>query len=280
MTQFDYFVVFAEMRTGSNFLETNLNALDGVTCHGEAFNPKFISYPNRTETLGVTLAERVADPQRLLGRIKEAEGLNGFRYFNDHDPRLFDLMMNDPRCAKVVLTRNPAESYVSWKIAKATGQWKLTDVKRHRGSQITFNAEEFEEHVNKLQDFQVRLLNTLQKSGQTAFYVEYEDLQDVEVMNGLAAYLGVADRLESLDKSLKKQNPSSLSEKVVNFSDMEAAASRLDRFNLTRTPNFEPRRGPAPSSHAFRCRLPSSGRHLVSAHAQACRVVCGTGHQA
>jgi len=249
MTAFDYFVVFAEMRTGSNFLETNLNAFEGVTCHGEAFNPKFISYPNRTETLDVTLAERVADPERLLGRIKDAAGMNGFRYFNDHDPRLFDLMMADPRCAKIILTRNPAESYVSWKIAKATGQWKLTDVKRHRGSKITFSAEEFEDHVNRLQAFQVRLLNTLQKSGQTAFYVEYEDLQDVDIMNGMAAYLGVEDRLDSLDKSLKKQNPSSLSEKVTNFAEMEAEVASLDRFNLTRTPNFEPRRGPAVPSY-------------------------------
>jgi len=249
MTAFDYFVVFAEMRTGSNFLETNLNALDGVTCHGEAFNPKFISYPNRTETLGVTLAERNADPERLLGRVKDAEGINGFRYFNDHDPRLFDLMMHDPRCAKIILTRNPAESYVSWQIARATGQWKLTDVNRHRASKITFRTEEFEDHVDRLQQFQLRLLNGLQKSGQTAFYIEYEDLQDVDIMNGMAAYLGVEDRLESLDKSLKKQNPSSLSEKVTNFEEMEAAVARLDRFNLTRTPNFEPRRGPAVPSY-------------------------------
>jgi len=26
---FDYFVVFAEMRTGSNFLEANINSFDG-----------------------------------------------------------------------------------------------------------------------------------------------------------------------------------------------------------------------------------------------------------
>ena len=49
---FDYFVVFAEMRTGSNFLESNLNAFDGIECHGEAFNPHFIGYPNKTELLG------------------------------------------------------------------------------------------------------------------------------------------------------------------------------------------------------------------------------------
>jgi hypothetical protein len=157
--------------------------------------------------------------------------------------------MADRKCAKIILTRNPSESYVSWKIAQSTGQWKLTDVKRLREDTISFNADEFREHIAKLQAFQVQLLNTLQKSGQTAFYVAYEDLQDVEVMNGIAAYLGVDERLEALDKSLKKQNPKPLSDKVDNFAEMEAAVARLDRFNLNRTPNFEPRRGPAVPSY-------------------------------
>ncbi|SMX41399.1 sulfotransferase family 2 domain-containing protein [Octadecabacter ascidiaceicola] len=249
MAQFDYFVVLAEMRTGSNFLESNINAFDGLECHGEAYNPSFVGYPNGSKTLGISLEERNEDPLKILEKVKAAEGLNGFRYFNDHDPRVFDPMLADKRCAKIILTRNPVESYVSWKIAKSTGQWKLTDVKRLREDTISFNAEEFSDHINKLQAFQVRLLNTLQKSGQTAFYIDYEDLQDVEVMNGLASYLGIDERLEALDKSLKKQNPSSLSEKVENFSEMEAALARLDRFNLNRTPNFEPRRGPAVPSY-------------------------------
>ena len=84
MADFDSFVVFAEMRTGSNFLEANLNALDGVTCHGEAFNPHFIGYPNRDDILGVTMATRDADPDRLLAAIRAEAGLSGFRYFNDH----------------------------------------------------------------------------------------------------------------------------------------------------------------------------------------------------
>ena len=52
-TRFNSFVVFAEMRTGSNFLEANLNAFLGIKCHGEAFNPHFIGYPNTTHILGV-----------------------------------------------------------------------------------------------------------------------------------------------------------------------------------------------------------------------------------
>ena len=132
MAQFDYFVVFAEMRTGSNFLESNINAFDGLECHGEAYNPSFVGYPNGSKTLGISLKDRNKNPLRVLEKVKAADGLNGFRYFNDHDPRVFDPVMSDRRCAKIILTRNPVESYVSWKIAKSTGQWKLTNVNRKR----------------------------------------------------------------------------------------------------------------------------------------------------
>ncbi len=246
MGGFDYFVVFADMRTGSNFLEANINSFDGLACLGEAFNPHFIGYPNATEILGITQKMREADPQRLIDTIKtKADGLGGFRFFRDHDPRALDICLPDPRCAKIVLTRNPAESYVSWKIAQATGQWKLTNVRHAKAETITFDPAEFEAHLGALQDFQVGLLNALQKSGQSAFYVAYEDLQDIDVMNGLAAFLGCPSRIGSLNKKLKKQNPEPMTNKVDNFAAMESALARLDRFNLTRTPNFEPRRGPA-----------------------------------
>ncbi|GAA6180805.1 hypothetical protein NBRC116594_22430 [Shimia sp. NS0008-38b] len=242
-TPFDYFVVFAEMRTGSNFLEANINAFDGLTCHGEAFNPHFIGYPNKTEILGVTLDARTADPQQLIDAVKADTALAGFRYFHDHDPRVLDTILADRRCAKIVLTRNPLDSYVSWKIAQATGQWKLTDVRRRRDSKVRFDGPEFRTHVEALQDFQVTLMRALQVSGQTAFYVAYEDLQDVQVMNGMAQFLGHEGALEALDQKLKRQNPSPLSEKVENFGEVSLALADLDRFNLNRTPNFEPRRG-------------------------------------
>lgn len=251
-SSFDYFIVFAEMRTGSNFLEANLNALDGVTCFGEAFNPHFIGYPNKSEILEVTQDMRDSDPHCLINAIRETDGvLGGFRYFHDHDPRVMDAALNDPRCAKIILTRNPLDSYVSWKIAKETGQWKLTNVKRRKDAKATFEPEEFARHVEALQDFQVFLLNSLQKSGQTAFYIAYEDLQSVEIVNGLAAWLGVEARLTGLDKNLKRQNPSPVASKVVNTEEMLTSLSGLDRFNLTRTPNFEPRRGPAVPSYVL-----------------------------
>lgn len=272
-SQFDYFVIFAEMRTGSNFLETNLNAFDGITCHGEAFNPHFIGYPNRTEILGLTQAQRDEEPARLIGAIKgQTTGIGGFRYFHDHDPRVFDLVIDDPRCAKIVLTRNPIDSYVSRKIAQATGQWKLTNVKRRRESTVLFDADEFERHLAELQAFQVMLLNRLQTSGQTAFYVHYDDLQSVEVMNGLARYLGCAARLEGLDASLKPQNPEPLESKVENFDEMMRALARQDMFDLSRSPNFEPRRGAAVPGFVTAARAPLL---FMPVHSGPVAEVCG-----
>ncbi|WP_299922983.1 sulfotransferase family 2 domain-containing protein [uncultured Pelagimonas sp.] len=256
--RFDCFVVFAEMRTGSNFLEANLNAFDGITCHGEAFNPHFIGYPNSEDILGITQDERDVDPTRLLGQIRKAtpSGIGGFRYFHDHDPRILNSLLTDPKIGKIILTRNPVDSYVSWKIAQATGQWKLTNVKRRKDGQAQFDATEFEQHLADLQAFQVQIMNTLQRSAQTAFYVAYEDLQDVDIMNGLAKWLGASSQLDNLNTALKRQNPQPVSEKVKNFDEMEGSLARLDRFNLTRTPNFEPRRGPVVPSYVAAAKTP------------------------
>lgn len=240
--KFDYFVLFAEMRTGSNFLESNLNALGDVFCHGEAFNPFFIGYPKSKDILGITQEMRESDPETLVDVIRAADGMNGFRYFHNHDVRVYDYIMADVRCAKIILTRNPAESYVSWKIAKSTGQWLLTDANGRKTSQVEFDAEEFDKHLSSLQAFQMRLLADLQKTGQTAFYLDYEDLRDVDVINGLASFLGTCARLKHLDKRLKVQNPGPLSNKVKNYDEMQTALGGIDRYNLTRTPNFEPRR--------------------------------------
>lgn len=243
-TRFDYFVVFAEMRTGSNFLEANLNEISGVVSHGEVFNPHFIGRKNQMALFGVSMAGREADPAGFLRRMRDATpGLPGFRYFHDHDPRVLAHVLPDPRCAKIILTRNPLDSYVSLKIAAETGQWLMKDAKNQKSARIRFDAPEFERHLADAQAFQMRLLKGLQVSGQTAFYIAYEDIGDVAVLNGLAAFLGRTAALDAPSRELKKQNPEEIADKVTNPEDMTQALSRLDRFNLTRTPNFEPRRG-------------------------------------
>ncbi len=240
---FHSFVILAGMRTGSNFLEANLNALPGVTGYGEAFNPHFIGRKDATELFGISLAERDANPRPLLRRLRaETEGLSGFRLFHDHDPRVLDLVLKDPACAKIVLGRNPVDSYVSWKIARATGQWKLTDAKRLKTAKARFDEAEFQEHLARSQGFHTGVLNALQVSGQSAFFLDYEDIASVDVLNGLAAFLGLEGRLKSVDDTLKKQNPEPLDAKLENPEALASALARADLFALARSPVFEPRR--------------------------------------
>lgn len=246
-SRFTSFVVFREMRTGSNLLDANLNALPGVTSYGEVFNPHFIGTEEITELFGITLAERDRAPQRLLRKlVEQTQGLSGFRLFHDHDARVRDLVVADPACAKIILTRNPLESYVSRKIARATGQWKVTDPRGLKFAKAVFDAAEFRAHLDRLQAFQLWLLRALQVSGQTAFYLDYEDLAAVEVLNGLAAFLGVPGRLKAVDDTLKKQNPAPLADKLSNPEALATAAEGIDVFALSRTPNFEPRRAARP----------------------------------
>lgn len=242
---FEYFVVFAEMRTGSNFLEASLNEFADLHCYGEAYNPHFVGHHNKSELFGVDLSQREIAPLTLIERMKEnTEGLPGFRFFNDHDPRVMAHVLGDPRCAKIVLTRNPLESYVSLKIAAQTGQWKLSDMKQRREAKATFDRDEFMSHLEAKQTFQLDILKAMQTSGQTAFYVAYEDIGDIDVLNGMARFIGSSAQIDATPNSVKKQNPSELEDKVTNYDEMVQALSGVDHFALSRTPNFEPRRGP------------------------------------
>jgi LPS sulfotransferase NodH len=243
---FDSFVVLAGMRTGSNFLEANLNAFAGVVCYGEVFNPSFIGKKNQTELFGMTMAAREADPMAMLRKLRDmTPGLSGFRLFHDHDPRILTAVLDDVKCAKIILTRNPLESYVSLQIVRETGQWKLGDGKALKSAKVRFEPRGFQAHLEQVQGFLDTVRSALQQSGQTAFQLDYDDLQDLAVLNGLARYLGVDARLTAFDQALKKQNPEPLTQKVTNPAEMEAALALLDLFGVGHVPAFEPRRTPS-----------------------------------
>lgn len=250
--QFDCFIIFAEMRTGSNFLESNLDQFAGLTCYGEAFNPYFMVSPKTKELFGVTTAARDKNPMDLIEAIKKGtDGLPGFRFFHDHDPRVFEMLIDDPRCAKVVLTRNHVESYVSRKIAWETDQWQLNDVHDVIKKQATFHGWEFERLFYRMKNFQLQIKDRLQRSGQTAFYVDYEDAQDIGVINGLARFLGEEGEITEFAGKFKKQNPETLAEKVVNFDKLEETIAAIDFFDLHKIPNFEPSRPAAVTNYVM-----------------------------
>lgn len=243
--RWDYFVILAGMRTGSNFLEANLSEYPGLACHGELFNPRFIGHAGQSAMFGIDLAAREAHPKKLVRRMRQATaGLAGFRLFDDHDPRVLDLVLDDPRCAKVVLSRNPLDSYVSLQIAAATGQWRLGEMRDAKAARIRFDREDFLTYARKSRLFMEDILHRLQTGGQTAFFLTYDEVSDLAVMNGLARFLGITEERQATSTLTKKQNPGRLEDKVENHAEMLAALADLDPHDLQRYPVFEPKRGP------------------------------------
>lgn len=147
------------------------------------------------------------------------------------------------------MTRNPVDTCISREIARQTDQWRLSDLRDAKSARVKFDRAQFEEHLTRHQSFQLEIQLALQTSGQTAFCIGYEDIPNVDILNGLARFLGVDEGKRRTSKKTKKQNPQSLEEKVLNHAEMEAALRDIDYFALNRTPNFEPRRGPMVPSY-------------------------------
>ncbi|PZX19015.1 hypothetical protein LX81_00709 [Palleronia aestuarii] len=229
------FILIAAMRTGSNFLEANLRQIPGLTCWGEAFNPHFVGSAGRKQLAGVTLAEREADPARLLDALAGAsDGIPGFRFFPGHDPRVLDRCLADRSCAKIILTRNPLDSFVSLEIARATRQWRLKEGAEKRSARVAFDPDAFAAYLDRHAEFRSGIDRALKESGQAAFRLSYEEAGDPAVLNGIARFLGLEARVERFETRSRVQNPEALSERVTNYEEMLAALGRLDRFGLER----------------------------------------------
>ena len=86
----------------------------------------------------------------------------------------------------------------------------------------------------------------MQVTGQAAFWLDYDDLRDADVMTGLLHWLGRTDldRVEPAQDQVP-QNPQELARKVANFEAMQDDLRDMDPFQIHRVPVFEPRRGPA-----------------------------------
>ncbi|MEL6168927.1 MAG: nodulation protein NodH [Pseudomonadota bacterium] len=243
--RFDYFVVLAEMRTGSNAVEDRLNSYADLVCHGELFNPNFVGSPKARAAFGISQKDRDKDPVKLIHAMrKHTAALGGFRLFGDHDPRILDHCLRDQACAKIVLSRNPLESFVSLQIARATGQWWLGDAQKAKRTKVHFDPKVFSEYLAETSERRQDSLRRLQATGQAPFHIHYDDLRDDAVFNGLVRWLGVSNDLKDAPRHSKVQNPVPLVEKVENPEEMLATLADIDPWQSHRIPDFEPSRGP------------------------------------
>lgn len=241
--RFDFAVILGGMRTGSNLLEESIASIPGVTAHGELFNPYFFGKPGRTRAFGIDMRGRDADPIAVLSRMTEADGFAVFRLFDDHDSRVLDHVLANPRAAKIVLTRDALEAWVSLKIAQSTGQWWAGGAGPRKSARIAFDGPAFDAFRRARADFEGRVAKNLQQSGQAAFRLSYDDLFDANVIDGVSRFLDLEGKPDRSRVRARVQNPAPLSEKLTNPAEAERWLA-ADAADLDGARNYEPSRGP------------------------------------
>ena len=241
---FTYFAIFGAMRTGSNLLERNLNQYENLACLGELFNPFFIGKAGQETFDGITLGDRERDPMGLINTVISANPgkLPGFRIFEGHDARIFKKALKDPNCAKIILKRKPLDSFLSLKIAQKTDQWILGNAPARKTAQVTYNGQEYRSYLSELDHYYRDLHHQIQIAGQTAFEIRYEDLKSVDIMNGLAMFLGLDEEKSAFEEPIKRQNPEPASQKVLNYDEMMRDLASLG-FDGAETGNPGPQKG-------------------------------------
>ncbi|RED18491.1 sulfotransferase family 2 domain-containing protein [Pontivivens insulae] len=233
---FRYFVILGSMRTGSNLLQRTLDQFADITCYGELFNPNFIDGPNQPDRLGVSRSQRDTDPDSLIEAMERANhgvAVPGYRYFDGHDPRALNLALHDRSIGKVILKRNPLDSFVSLKIAQTTGQWMLGKARGRKSAQIQFDIDEYNSYLARSEAFYALIETALQTTGQAAFRLKYPDVQELDVINGLGRWLGSEKSLQRIEPTIERQNPGSLEDKVINFEEMQQALAKAGGLHRT-----------------------------------------------
>jgi len=222
---FTSFILLGSMRSGSNLLEKFLNQYDRLVCYGELFHKSFIGTQGCQKFLSIDLKTRNENPHLLLDKIRASndQKITGFRFFQDHDQKVLDAALKDRFCAKIILTRDPLESFVSLQIALKTNQWLVSDVAHRKEAQIHFDLKEYARYLKKRSAFYDKIVQTLELSEQPYFEIDYEMLSALENINSLAAFIGDRNGKKWLAEPIKRQNPGAVASKISNIAEVRAA---------------------------------------------------------
>lgn len=220
--KFTSFAMFGSMRSGSILLENYLCQFEGLVGHGELFNPGLIRQSEWGEYLGVSRKDRLDNPELMLDAIfrENPDKISGYRIFENHNQWAIDNALDDPHCAKIILTRDPLESFVSLGIARETGQWMISDASHRKVAKMHFDLAEFAQYKKERRAYYSKIAKSLEQSGQPSFEVDYLMLGDVATINQMAAFIGSGEIKYELIQKIKKQNPEPLSEKISNYHDV------------------------------------------------------------
>ena len=198
------FILLTSPRSGSTWLVSLLNQLEGTTTYGELFLPRKRSgkwdadfaYPRFVETRQTGRHNRPAEVFKYLDTLYQQPGAVGFKLMYSHLRRypelLGYLLVHRVRVIHLV-RKNPLDILISRAVKRKLQQaHRLTNEAPVEGVKIELNTETLIKKLQIKQRKMNRARNLLRWSGLQQLEVGYEELQaDPSVFPGLCRFLSI-----------------------------------------------------------------------------------------
>lgn len=232
------FVVLCRARTGSNLLVDLLNKFSDINCYGEVFKTHRLDLPDAVKKkLGATKKNRDQFPISFLNNLYDLDQskITGLKLFFSHNIIARHFLAETKNVSKILLTRSPIDSYVSFLVANSTKKWvksaprrnwlfklnKARDRDEEKSQEVMFDAMKFEEYLKSGTEFERWCEDVEKYTGQSFYRIDYAEVAAIEPVRQLAKFLGTKDISAKLVPKLEKQIKKPLHEIVTNYDEME-----------------------------------------------------------
>lgn len=239
------FVIISYPRTGSTYFVKILNNCQNITCHSEIFHKKFEPFTRSfldIKNIPTLFGKEPTSPSLLLYIIRElfpfkfldlvknkALDKLGFKIFPSQKDRILKYLVKDKKIKKIFLTReNLFKSYISFKLAIATGQWDYSPINKTKIIKVNYAdfQKYYQKHISIFKSFQHYLNN----DKQSFLELSYEQITKQFPILELEDFLGLTLENISLNTNQKKQNTYPLERRISNY---EEIAEKLKKDGLS-----------------------------------------------
>ncbi|HEY1503833.1 MAG TPA: hypothetical protein VGF92_06005 [Stellaceae bacterium] len=196
-SQRQHFVILSLPRTGSTYLVDYLDAVPGVKCLSEVFNPDVVLLRHHQPS-DATLANkdlRDNDPLGFLQRLEQDVGtcdIFGVKLFPSHGLKLLHYFCSSAQWKKIFLWRdNLLEQYVSFLLASARyglASWERVD----DDARLTVPTGTLVDDLHAMEKSYIEIEDALVLAKPAdVFTLEYDEMGRPNVMERLLRFIGV-----------------------------------------------------------------------------------------
>jgi LPS sulfotransferase NodH len=197
MAQHQRFVVLSLPRTGSTYLVDYLDAVPGIKCLSEVFNPEavLLRHHQPADPALTDRAIRDRDPLAFLHRLEQDVGACdwfGVKLFPSHNNKLLHYFCSNRQWKKIFLWRdNLLEQYISFLLASAQygrGSWERVADE----AQLTVPLGALLDDLHAIEKNYIEIEDALfLAEHEDVFTLEYDDLGNPATMEHMLRFLGV-----------------------------------------------------------------------------------------